>query len=194
LGAVAKKDCNRGWCNVGALLVYDSKSPLRPHIITVNLDPVQKRNYDEYYGRLDPLAPTLARTPAGVVVSNCAVTNDAQRRGEFYNDWAYPNEMGDNIVVNILDSTDGPCTLAIAHPSRSELFATPEVLRLVNLLVPHLRRALKAQLDFGPLSLIRNGALDLVEHWRHGCVLVSFAGQSFTQIEPQPKLLGRGTG
>lgn len=49
--------------------------------------------------------------------------------------------------------------------------------RLVSLLAPHLLRAMQAQLGFGPLSLIRDGALDLVDQWRHGCVLVTLAGQ-----------------
>ncbi|MGQ0446593.1 MAG: helix-turn-helix transcriptional regulator, partial [Beijerinckiaceae bacterium] len=98
-------------------------------------------------------------------------------RGEFWNDWVKPNEFGDPIFVNIMNSPDAVCTFSIGHPWRSEPFATPEVLRLVSLLAPHLQRALQLQLGFGPLSLIRDGALDLVENWRHGCVLVSVAGQ-----------------
>lgn len=47
----------------------------------------------------------------------------------------------------------------------------------MSLLAPHLQRAVQAQLGLGPLSQVRGGALDLVDQWRHGCVLVSLAGQ-----------------
>lgn len=163
---------------VGALCVNDRQRPPRSQFITVNLDPIPKRNYEEYYGRLNPLTPILARTPVGVIVSCRAHTTDATRRGEFYTDWVRPSELGDDALgVNILDSADGSCALYIAPPSRSDLFATPEEQRLVRLLVPHLQRAMQAQLRFGLMSQVRDGALDLVDQWRHGCVHVSFLGR-----------------
>jgi DNA-binding CsgD family transcriptional regulator len=163
--------------NAGALHVFGRRQGRRQFLIPANLDPVQIRKYDEYYGRIDPVASAMERTRVGVIVTARAVTTERQRRGEFYSDWAHPNELGDAVFGNLLDSTDGVCALAIANAWRSEPFATPEMLRLVRLLAPHFQRAMQAQLGFGPLSLIRDGALDLVEHWRHGCVLVSFAGQ-----------------
>jgi hypothetical protein len=58
-----------------------------------------------------------------------------------------------------------------------EPFATPQVLWLVKLLTPHLQRAMQTQLGFGALNQLRDSALDLVDQWRHGCVVVSFSGQ-----------------
>jgi DNA-binding CsgD family transcriptional regulator len=162
--------------NVGALHVFGRRQGRRRMLIPANLDPVQRRKYDEYYGRLDPVASAMERTHVGVIVTARAVTTERQRRGEFFSDWAHPNELGDAVFVNLLDSTDGVCALALAHPWRSEHFATPEMLRLVRLLAPHFQRAMQAQLGFGRLSLVRDGVLDLVDQRTLGCVLVSFAG------------------
>ena len=160
-----------------ALVVYNREKRRRPQIIAANFDPAQNRKYDEYYGQLDPLAPILDRTPVGVIVTARALTTESQRRGEFYNDWAHPNETGDTVFVNVLDSANGVCTFMMGHPWRSDPFVTPDVLQLVSLLAPHLQRAMQAHLGFGPLSLVRDGAFDIVDQWRYGCVLVSFSGQ-----------------
>jgi DNA-binding CsgD family transcriptional regulator len=89
----------------------------------------------------------------------------------------YPNGLGGALGVNLFDSADGRCDLVVAHSRHSEQLATPAELRPVKLLVPHLQSAMQAQLGFGTFSLIRGSALDLVEQWRHGCVLVSLPGQ-----------------
>jgi DNA-binding CsgD family transcriptional regulator len=163
--------------NNAALVLFDRQKRRPPQIIAAPpFEPAQIRKYDAYYGQFDPLAPTLERSRVGEIVTARAVTTESQRHGEFYNDWAHPNKTGDTVFVNILDSTSGVCNFMMGHPWRSDPFVTPDVLQLVSLLAPHLQRALQAQLGFGPLSLIRDGALDLVERWRHGCVLVTFAG------------------
>jgi DNA-binding CsgD family transcriptional regulator len=164
--------------NNAALVLYDREKRRSPHIIAANFDSVQKRKYDEYYSRLDPLAFILERSRVGAVVTSRTVTNETQRRGEFYTDWAHPNETGDTIFVNILAAAGTVCTFMMGHPWCSEPFATPEVLRLVGLLAPHLQRSMQAQLDFGRLTLVKDGALDLVDQWRHGCVLVSLTGSA----------------
>jgi DNA-binding CsgD family transcriptional regulator len=159
------------------LIVSDRQRRRPPQLICDNLDPAQIRKYDEYYGRLDFFLAGLGRLPPGLIVSDRAVATEAQRRGEFYNDWMYPNDLGHGLGVKLADCPSGLCALVVARSIRSEPFATPGELRLVKLLVPHLQSAMQAQLGFGSLSLIRDGALDLVEQWRHGCVLVSLAGQ-----------------
>jgi hypothetical protein len=160
-----------------ALVVYDREKRRRPQIIAANFEPTQSRSYDDYYGLLDPLAPILRRTPVGVIVTARAVTTESQRHGEFYNDWAHPNETGDTVFVNVLDSTSGVCTFMMGHPWRSEPFVTPDVLRLVGLLAPHFQRAMQAQLGFGASKLVRDGAFEVIDRWRHGCVFVSCSGR-----------------
>jgi DNA-binding CsgD family transcriptional regulator len=163
--------------NNAALVVYDRERRRRPQIIAANFDPAESRSYDEYYGQFDPLAPILGRTPVGVIVTARAVTTESLRRGEFYNDWAHPNETGDTVFVNVLDSTSGVCTFMMGRPWRSDPFVTPDVLRLVGLLAPHFQRAMQAQLGFSASKLVRDGAFDVVDQWRHGCIFVSFSGR-----------------
>jgi DNA-binding CsgD family transcriptional regulator len=164
--------------NNAALVVYDQEKRRPPHIVAANFDPVQKRKYDEYYSRLDPLAFILERSRVGAIVTSRTATNEAQRRGEFYTDWAHPNETGDTIFVNILAEAGMVCTFMMGHPWCSEPFATPGVLQLIGLLAPHIQRSMQTQLSLGRLTLVRDGALDLVDQWRHGCVLVSLTGSA----------------
>ncbi len=164
--------------NNAALVVYDQQRRRPPHIIAANFDSVQNRKYDEYYSQLDPLAFILERSRVGAIVTSRTATNEAQRRGEFYADWAHPNETGDTIFVNVLAEAGMVCTFMMGHPWCSEPFATPEVSRLVGLLAPHLQRCIQAQLSFGHLNLVKEGTLDLVDQWRHGCVLVSLTGSA----------------
>lgn len=154
--------------NNAALVVYDRDKRRRPHIIAASFDPVQKHKYNEYYSKLDPLAFILERSRVGAIVTSPKVINETQRRGEFYADWAYPNETGDTIFVNILAEAGVVCTFMMGHPWCSEPFATPEALKLVRLLAPHLQRSMQAQLGFSCLTLVKDGALDLVDQWRHG--------------------------
>jgi DNA-binding CsgD family transcriptional regulator len=162
--------------NNSALVLYDREKRRRPHIIAANFDPLQNRRYDEYFSRIDPLAPILERSPPGVIVTARSATEESQRCGEFYNDWARPNETGDTVFVNITAGDEGVCTFMIGHAWRAEPFPSPEVLRLAGLLAPHLERALHVQMDFGDLSLIHASGLDLIDRWRHGCVLISSTG------------------
>jgi DNA-binding CsgD family transcriptional regulator len=162
--------------NNSALVLYDREKQRRPHIIAANFDPLQNRRYDEYFSRIDPLAPILERSPPGVVVTARSVTQESQRCGEFYNDWARPNETGDTVFVNLTAGDEGVCTFMVGHVWGPEPFPTPKVLRLARLLAPHLERALRVQSELGDLSLVHAGALDLIDQWRHGCVLISSTG------------------
>jgi DNA-binding CsgD family transcriptional regulator len=159
---------------MGALLVYDPRK--RSQFISVNLDPAQKRLYDDYYGRLDPVASVLGRTAGRKIITVREKLTETQLRGEFFNDWAHPNEVGDGIFLDVSQDCDRRCIFGLARRWRSEPFASAEVLRLVGLLAPHLQRAAQARSEMGPLEEIRDGALDLVEHWRRGCVVISREG------------------
>lgn len=66
--------------NNSALVLYDREKRRRPHIIAANFDPLQKRRYDEYFSRIDPLAPILERSPPGVVVTARSVTGKTALR------------------------------------------------------------------------------------------------------------------
>ena len=103
-------------------------------------------------------------------------SQERQRCGEFYNDWARPNETGDTVFVNLTAGDEGVCTFMVGHVWGPEPFPTPKVLRLAHLLAPHLERALRAQSELGDLSLVHAGVLDLIDQWRHGCVLISSTG------------------
>ncbi|MBY6240264.1 hypothetical protein [Methylosinus sp. Sm6] len=159
---------------MGALLVYDPRE--RSQFVSVNLDPEQKRLYDDYYGRLDPVASVLGRAVRGKIVSARDILTKEQLRGEFFSDWARPNAVDDGAFIDISDHPGRSCIFGVAGRWRSEPFASPQVLRLMTLLAPHLQLATRTRSGSG-LPEIRDGALDLVEHWRRGCVMISRDGK-----------------
>ena len=94
------------------------------------------RSFDYVMAAVDTGVPGLVRSGASLVALN--------PRSEFNADWMRPHGMDDGLFVRI---TTGPrpCSFLVAAPRRDDGFASDYNVRIVNALVPHLRRALHAQ-------------------------------------------------
>ena len=102
--------------------------------------------HNDYYGSLDPSPPALDRIPIGMVLLNeRLVDRDMLTRGEFWNDWANPNEYGDGIYSVLTRDDVGTSWLCAAAKAKPDPFGTPERLSLVQALVPHMQHAIKVQ-------------------------------------------------
>ena len=148
----------------------------RQNAISVNFDAAESNKYNSYYGRLDPVAPILEKSPVGCVVVCRNSLSERHRSGEFYHDWAAPNEVADGLFVNIERSCDEVCSLVLARPWLATPLGSPLALRRLELLVPHFlrsmatRRAMASSARY-PLE----AAIPIQTH--HGCVLLSNSGK-----------------
>lgn len=133
--------------------------------------PETGKAYAEHYHRLDYVLAGVENGP------QCAVRTGnelvaPQTKAEFYNDWMRPNGVQDGLFVGFTIGQHLSC-LIVAAPLRTESFATPDNVKLMNGLVGHMRQALCTQ---EALATLRSNVIELagaLEAVRHGALLVA---------------------
>ena len=165
----------------------------RQNAVSVNFDAGESRKYDTHYSRLDPVAPLLEKTPVGHIVICRDVLSKRQTDGEFYRDWATPNEVGDALFVNIEHHGGDVCALVLGRPWLAKPFGTLPTLRTLQVLVPHFRRAMATRRALAA-SADRDFAVPALVQTHHGCVLLSAEGAvSFANdVAKQTAVRGEG--
>jgi DNA-binding CsgD family transcriptional regulator/PAS domain-containing protein len=127
--------------------------------------------YVEHYSRLDYILEAVERGPVGQL-SPTAPLRALNPMSEFDADWMRPNHMDDGLFVRLTHGT-ATATFLVADSASIEGFATPERIRVVNALVPHLQQALRTE------GVLRDAAADTrdvataVDSVRHGVVVVT---------------------
>jgi DNA-binding CsgD family transcriptional regulator len=126
--------------------------------------------YRTYYHRFDRVLDALEKGPVGAVRTGTELM-PLVRNSEFY-DWLRPVNIDDALVVR-LTSDARPACLIFGAPKRTESFDTPERVKLVGGVVPHLQQALRTQ---DKLAALANSTVELVgalEVVRHGIIIVA---------------------
>jgi DNA-binding CsgD family transcriptional regulator len=140
-------------------------------ILDSSMPAAASKSYTEHFYRVDHVLAAVDKGPVGAVRTGSEVIAP-YRHLEFYVDWMRPNELEDGLFVR-LTGEPRPACFIVAAPGRTESFDTPERMKLVSGLVPHLQQALRTQ---DKLAVLANrtvelaGALDVV---RHGAILVA---------------------
>ena len=161
---------------IGTFVVSQPRSR-RLSAPSIGPNPAAVALYHEHYWRIDPIVRALEEARVGTVLTPRMVLAPAQmRRQEFYADWAVPNGAGDGIFASISRDSSTSCSLILAGPPRNEDIATSERLRLVSLLVPHLRQAVQMHTLVETTKLERDNALDALDRAPYGVVALSAEG------------------
>lgn len=132
-------------------------------VSNVRFQPSYLQSYTEYYTHKNVLLAGLQSVPEGALMLSSSVLPDAQfKRTEYYNDWLRP--QGTGLVMG------GP---VLKRGTRVAMFSTlrlacdgpfPEHdMRLMQLLMPHLRRGCLLQQRLVRLQAERSGALAALE-------------------------------
>lgn len=125
--------------------------------------------YRAYYHRLDRVAAAAEQGPVGVVRTGTELM-PLVRNTEF-SDWLRPNAIDDALIVR-LTAAARPACLIFGAPERTESFDTPERVKLVGGLVPHLQQALRAQSNLTALTQSNADLVGALEAVRHGIIIV----------------------
>lgn len=156
----------------GGLLIADGTTR---RVMNANVPPEAMQAYGEYYRHIDYVLDAVETGAVGLVRSGSELV--ALKAGsEFDADWMRPYEMDDGLFVRLTDDAMPTCFL-VAAPKRSDSFDTPERVKLVNALVPHLQQALRTRSELTALarrSADLAGALNAV---RHGIITVGMDGR-----------------
>ena len=126
-------------------------------------------SYATHYAALDYALAAVEKGPVGVVRTGPEVVFRNRKR-EFYAGWMRPNQLEDGLFVRLTGGPRPTCFLVMS-PTRS--FDTPERVKLISALVPHLQQAVRTQEKLAALThsaVEMAGAVDVV---RHGIVVVA---------------------
>lgn len=107
-------------------------------------------SYETYYCRLDYVLAAVAKGPVGVARTGTEVIAP-NRHTEFYTDWIRPHEFTDALLAQLSGAPKPPC-LVVTAPRRTESFDSPERVKLMGALLPHLQQTLLTQTKLAPLA------------------------------------------
>ena len=151
----------------GGLLIADGTAR---QVLNTNVPPEAKKSYSEHYRHIDYVLAAVETGPVGLIRSGSELV--ALKAGsEFDADWMRPYQMDDGLFVRLTDGAMPTCFL-VAAPKRSESFDTPDRVKLVGGLVPHLQQALRAQSNLTALTQSNTDLVGALEAVRHGIIIV----------------------
>lgn len=127
------------------------------------------KSYAEYFYRLDHVVATVADGPVGFVRTGTELIAP-QKNTEFHSDWIRPNELEDGLFVR-LSGPSSTC-FVVAAPKQSDSFETPDRMKLMSALVPHLQQALRTHASLDGLARDKADLLDALQVVRHGIMIV----------------------
>jgi DNA-binding CsgD family transcriptional regulator len=128
------------------------------------------QTYSDYYRNVDYVLDAVERGPVGLVRGGEALVA-LNARSEFNADWMLPHNMDDGLFVRLTEDEFPTCFL-VAAPHRAEEFATPDRVKLVNALIPHLQQALRTQNCIAELVLEASDVGEAIDGMRHAVVVV----------------------
>jgi len=150
--------------------------------------------YADYYGRLDLLRPAVMAAPVGTVLTNeMVVPRSDFVRTEFYADFAAPHGLIDCIQARIFEGASVSGYVGITRSLQAEAFER-EHMRLAQVLLPHLGRAVQMQLRLACLGVERDCALEALDRLRHGVLVVDAQMRVLQANSAAEAILRKGDG
>jgi DNA-binding CsgD family transcriptional regulator len=126
--------------------------------------------YSDYYRNVDYVLDAVEHGPVGLIRGGQSLIA-LNPKSEFNADWMVPHKMDDGLFVRLTNG-DFPTCFLIAAPDRSEAFATPDRIKLVSALIPHLQQALRTQKCISDLAVQASDAAEAVDGMRHAVFVV----------------------
>lgn len=152
------------------------------------------RDYVEHYGRLDTLRHAVMRAPVGTILRNAMVVPRSEFvRTEFYAGFADRYDMQDCMQARFFDTPGWNGYVTVARSYRVGDFEREDI-RLLRLLLPHLRRAMQTQLRLASLGIERDSALEVLDRLRHGMLLVDAQARVIYANGAADAILRKGDG
>jgi DNA-binding CsgD family transcriptional regulator len=104
-------------------------------------DPFYTKLYFASYLELNPTAPIQNNVPVGTAIASSSLIAPRElRKTRFFKEWMHPQLYVDNVFANLYRSATGAASIAVARHVRDGL-VDDETLRRMQLLVPHVQRA-----------------------------------------------------
>jgi DNA-binding NarL/FixJ family response regulator len=182
--------------SAASLLYHD----LREHqggIAASVIDPAAFEGYTKHFHRLDPWALKLRPAdlvPGRVIRGNTLVPHDDFQRTEFYNDFGRGFGLT-RTIVGVVDFVEGRLTAGLTvNRSDAQPDFDEESERLLDTLVPHLRRALFLHQQLAGVDAERAALAEVLDRLRTAVVLVDAGGDVRLMNRAAEALIARRDG
>jgi DNA-binding CsgD family transcriptional regulator len=127
-------------------------------------------SYAEHYCHVDHVLAAVEKGRVGAVRTGTELVAP-NRDSEFYAGWLHPNELEDGLYAR-LTGGPRPTSFIVGAPRRSESLDTPERVKLMSGLVPHLQQCLRTQNKLAALAHSNADLVGALEAVRHGVIVV----------------------
>lgn len=170
-----------GWSNLAEQTKFE---------IEVGNDPVFLQSYVEKYWQHDLLRPTLyAAEEDRIMLAHQHLIDPEVRKSVFYKEWLEPQNIVDNLAVNIFKRPELIATIAILRIAPAPPFS-PESAALLAQLLPHLKRAIYIQSRLIQNDNVMGAYRQVMQNARDGLLLLNAAGQVVDSSRGAEKLTG----
>jgi len=149
-------------------------------------------SYVDYYRNVDYVLDAVEHGPVGLVRGGEALIA-LNAKSEFNADWMRPHKMDDGLFVRLTDGEFPTCFL-VAAPHRTQEFGTPDRVKLVNALIPHLQQALRTQNSITDLVMEASDLAEAIDGMRHAVLVVGFGATVVHLNSAAEKLLAGRNG
>jgi DNA-binding CsgD family transcriptional regulator len=154
------------------LSAIDSNTGLK-FVATSRLDSQYQMVLAQQFGSAatNPLVAAMPRVPAGRVVARSSLYSDTDYfRGDLYNSVFRPQELTHRAVACLHRTPDLVIPFGILRQGTKTEFETPQI-ALLDMLLPHLRRAILIAIRFGTLETALAATREGMNHISCGVVL-----------------------
>ncbi len=142
----------------------------------VGADPAFARSYTEYYHtrNIYIIRGKNRMRPGTVCTDELLCPREEAIRSEFWNDWIVPQGLGDALFgVLLSDRIMG--IMCLDHGIHDKPFSRQDQ-QLAQQLMPHLQRAIQLHLRISTLESQQRAAVDALNRWSLGVILVNSKG------------------
>lgn len=145
-------------------------------VASAGYDPAWQSAYCNHFIKMDYLIPALNQFKLGEVKTSDQVCSlPEQRKTEYFNDYSIPQDKLHGLAVTL--ARDGSRTLLFAaqRGKRAGPFGGEEI-RLMNILAPHITRAVQVHRRISKATVEKEWALGALDQLRMGVILTDSLG------------------
>lgn len=143
---------------------------------SVGYDPAWQAAYCNHYVKLDYYAPYFKKMALGVAeLGERAVSLSEQRKTEIYHDYFVPQDKIYNFGSILVRNDNNMLLFAAQRGKRAGAFGEEQV-RLMNILAPHVTRAVQVHRKLSSIAVEKEWALGALDQLRMGVILTDSLG------------------
>jgi DNA-binding CsgD family transcriptional regulator/PAS domain-containing protein len=172
----------------------DLQTGVAGYVATFGYDPAWKEAYCSHFVKLDYFNIAMNQYAPGTIFSSDQhVDLSKLRKSEYYNDYLVPQDKVHAFGIQLHREGSRSLVLGIQRGKRAGAFGEEEM-RLLNILAPHVTRAVQVHRKLGSLTLEKEWALGALDQLRVGVILTDSLGMPLFVNRAAEQMMAQGKG